>query len=111
MLSNSILRRDVDGKLFKVVFLSHWSDITAMDGSGDADSVKCYGPDLYVSANKGHGYVDITGRDFLRGVFERLMPKGNFMREGADYVDVNTQAMWLSFYAGVRTLAEAISQK
>lgn len=54
MLSRSILIREEDGKEFRVTFLSHWSDIEADDG--ETDSVKMYGPDQYVSANKGFSY-------------------------------------------------------
>lgn len=61
MYSTSIIVRESDKKRFKVTFLSHWSDIEAVDGSGETDSVKWYGGDkrgeLYVSANKGHSYV------------------------------------------------------
>ena len=61
MTSQSILTRESDGKQFKVAFLSHWSDIVAVDGSGETDSVKWYGGDstgeFYVSDSKGHGYV------------------------------------------------------
>jgi len=61
MLSTSVLKREADGKLFRVIFLSHWSEIQSDDG--EVDYVKCYGPDLYVSANKGHGYVDTKGQN------------------------------------------------
>ena len=62
MLSRSILKRESDGKLFKPVYLSHWSEIRSDDG--ETDHVKLYGPALYVSATQGHGYVDLTDKDY-----------------------------------------------
>lgn len=53
MRTGSLLVRESDKKEFKVTFLSHWSDIVALDG--ETDSVKWYGPG-YVSASKGHTY-------------------------------------------------------
>jgi len=54
-----IYTRRSDGKVFRLTFLSHWSDIQSDDG--ETDSVKWYGNDsqgeLYVSASKGHTYV------------------------------------------------------
>lgn len=47
-----------DGKVFKIKFYSHWTDIVAEDG--ETDSVKLGWPengyDLMVSASKGHSY-------------------------------------------------------
>lgn len=55
MTTGSILHRRGDSKVFRVVFLAHWSDIQAEDG--ETDSVKFYG-NGYVSADKGHTYVE-----------------------------------------------------
>lgn len=58
MTRGSILQRMNDGKLFRVMLLSHWSDIQADDG--EPDRVKWYGSigkhEAYVSASKGHTY-------------------------------------------------------
>ena len=60
MLSSSIITRQCDGKRFKVVNLSHWSDIESLDGT-ETDYVKWYGGgkdgDYYVSHNKGFSYL------------------------------------------------------
>ena len=56
MTSKTILRRQQDGKLFKVAMLGHWSDIQSDDG--ETDSVKWYGPG-YVSVAKGSTYVEV----------------------------------------------------
>lgn len=56
MTSASTLRRRVDGKLFTVVVLAHWSDIRAEDG--ETDTVKWYGSG-YVSENKGYSYEEV----------------------------------------------------
>lgn len=58
MYSNSILTRVEDGKVFKVTFHSHWSEIKAEDG--ETDYVKWGFDDLYVSADKGFTYK-VTG--------------------------------------------------
>lgn len=98
MLSRSILRREEDGKLFRVTFLSHWSDIKANDG--EVDSVKCYGPALYVSANKGFGYVDITDRcDYIRHKFERDFVGADFRWSGG-YTDLDVSEAFSSYYLG-----------
>lgn len=47
MYSTSTLRREDDGKLFRVTFLSHWSDIQAEDGEKDA--VKWLWENTYIS--------------------------------------------------------------
>lgn len=60
MTSTSILRRNTDGRLFWVKMLAHWSHIATLEGEGrehEADIVKCYGPDMYVSADKGCSYT------------------------------------------------------
>lgn len=53
------LVRKTDGKVFRVTFLAHWSEIESADG--ETDYVKCYGfsaeGDLMVSANKGFTYI------------------------------------------------------
>jgi len=110
MLSTSILRRDSDEKLFRVTFLSHWSDIKA--GDGEVDAVKCYGPALYVSANKGHGYVDITDRDFIRSKFEQTFAGLNFHRSGVggnDYVDIDVSENFTVFCLGYEAAVKMFS--
>jgi hypothetical protein len=56
MYSNSRLKRNSDGKVFRVTLLSHWSDIQSEDGQ-ESDCVKWVLNDYYVSQNQGHGYT------------------------------------------------------
>lgn len=60
MTSDGILIRKSDKKVFKVTFLSHWSDIKSEDG--ETDYVKWIGSDEYISHSKGHGYI-LQGKD------------------------------------------------
>ena len=60
MYSNSILRRDSDGTLFRVVYLGHWSEIVSVTDKNDVDYVKWYGDRDYVSAYKGETYKLVT---------------------------------------------------
>ena len=88
MLSTSILRRN-DGKLFHVTFLSHWSDIRSDDG--EMDSVKCYGPGMYVSADKGYGYLDITDKEVQQTAFRKdFGPAFDYTKCDGEYVNTVT---------------------
>lgn len=59
MFSDDTLVRRTDNKKFKVIFISHWSDIVAEDGS-ERDNVKWYGNDtagsLYIGNRTGFLY-------------------------------------------------------
>jgi hypothetical protein len=64
MLQGQKILRKSDQKIFTVIDVAHWSDIRANDG--ETDSVKWYGGssdiEHYVSQNKGHDYVTISGK-------------------------------------------------
>jgi hypothetical protein len=64
MTQDSILRRDDNSLLFRVVEIGHWTLIVNVSDSSITDQVKWYGNNsagkpAYVSQQQGHSYVQI----------------------------------------------------
>lgn len=77
--------RESDGKIFRPIWVAHWTKIRSQDDEDDL--IKWVGDDIFVSNQKGFTYK--IGRKIMKIEHNGVEIKLEFDYDGFPYVDIN----------------------